>query len=30
VAIHTTGDFINRGLRITPGVFETIRKWAKR
>lgn len=30
VAIHTTGDFVNRGVRITPSVFETIRKWAKR
>lgn len=30
VAIHTTGDFINRGLRITRDVFDTIRGWAKR
>jgi glutamyl endopeptidase len=30
IAIHTTGDFINRGLRITPTVFEQIRAWAKR
>ncbi len=30
VAIHTTGDFVNRGLRITPTVFETIRRWADR
>jgi len=30
VAIHTTGDFINRGLRVTREVFETIRHWAKR
>ena len=30
VAIHTTGDFINRGLRITPQIFGTIRKWANR
>ncbi|MDF0584166.1 trypsin-like peptidase domain-containing protein [Bradyrhizobium yuanmingense] len=30
VAIHTTGDFVNRGLRITPQIFDAIRKWAKR
>ncbi|UVC19337.1 trypsin-like serine peptidase [Mesorhizobium onobrychidis] len=30
VAIHTTGDFVNRGLRITPAVFDRIRKWAQR
>jgi glutamyl endopeptidase len=30
IAIHTTGDFVNRGLRITPAVFERIRKWARR
>jgi len=30
VAIHTTGDFVNRGLRITPSIFEKIRVWAQR
>jgi glutamyl endopeptidase len=30
VAIHTTGDFVNRGLRITPPIFEQIRRWANR
>jgi glutamyl endopeptidase len=30
IAIHTTGDFVNRGLRITRTVFETIREWAGR
>ncbi len=30
IAIHTTGDFVNRGLRITAEVFATIRKWAGR
>ncbi len=30
IAIHTTGDFVNRGLRITPDVFKTIKRWAGR
>jgi glutamyl endopeptidase len=30
VAIHTTGDFVNRGLRITPTVFRQICQWADR
>jgi glutamyl endopeptidase len=30
IAIHTTGDFVNRGLRITQDVFKTIRRWAER
>jgi glutamyl endopeptidase len=30
VAIHTTGDFINRGVRVTREVFRLIRKWAQR
>ncbi len=30
IAIHTMGDFVNRGLRITPSVFRTIREWAGR
>jgi glutamyl endopeptidase len=30
IAVHTTGDFVNRGLRITPEVFQTIREWAER
>lgn len=30
VAIYTTGDFVNRGLRLTPQSFDAIRKWAKR
>lgn len=29
VAIHTTGNFINRGVRITEEVYETIVAWAK-
>jgi V8-like Glu-specific endopeptidase len=30
IAIHTTGDFINRGLRITEKVFTVIKKWTRR
>jgi V8-like Glu-specific endopeptidase len=30
IAIHTTGDFVNRGLRITQDVFRTIKGWAER
>jgi glutamyl endopeptidase len=30
IAIHTTGDFINRGLRITEKVFTMIKKWTRR
>ncbi|MGK9230957.1 trypsin-like peptidase domain-containing protein [Inquilinus limosus] len=30
IGIHTTGDFVNRGLRITPAIFQTLRRWAKR
>ena len=30
IAIYTTGDFMNRGLRITPAIFHTIRTWAGR
>ena len=30
VAIHTIGDFVNRGLRITKSVFEQIQTWAER
>jgi V8-like Glu-specific endopeptidase len=30
IAIHTTGDFVNRGLRITRDVFTTIKKWTGR
>lgn len=30
IAIHTTGDFVNRGLRITREVFATIKKWTGR
>jgi glutamyl endopeptidase len=30
IAIHTTGDFVNRGLRITPAVFKQICQWAER
>ena len=28
VAIHTTGDFMNRGLRITPEIFDVLKSWA--
>ena len=30
IAVHTTGDFINRGLRITRDVFSTLKKWTGR
>jgi glutamyl endopeptidase len=30
IAVHTTGDYVNRGLRITEEVFETIKKWTGR
>jgi len=30
VAIHTLGDFVNRGLKITPEIFDQIRAWAGR
>jgi glutamyl endopeptidase len=30
IAVHTTGDFVNRGLRITEEVFETIKAWTGR
>jgi glutamyl endopeptidase len=30
IAVHTTGDFFNRGLRITEEVFSTIKEWVKR
>lgn len=30
IAVHTTGDFVNRGLRITEEVFATIKRWAGR
>ncbi len=30
IAVHTTGDFVNRGLRITKEVFETIKNWTGR
>ena len=30
IAIHTTGDFVNRGLRITEDVFATLKDWAQR
>jgi V8-like Glu-specific endopeptidase len=30
IAIHTTGDFVNRGLRITREVFDQICEWAQR
>lgn len=29
VAIHTTGDFINHGIRITAEVFDQIDAWLK-
>jgi V8-like Glu-specific endopeptidase len=29
VAIHTTGNFINRGVRITAEVFDQITDWLK-
>ena len=30
IAVHTTGDFVNRGLRITQDVFKTIKEWVGR
>ena len=30
IAIHTTGDFVNWGLRITEAVFEQICEWSGR
>jgi glutamyl endopeptidase len=30
IAVHTTGDFVNRGLRITEEVFATIKRWTGR
>ena len=30
VAIHTTGNFVNRGLRITRRIFDQLSSWAKR
>jgi len=30
IAVHTTGDFVNRGLRITEEVFATIKGWVGR
>jgi glutamyl endopeptidase len=30
IAVHTTGDFVNRGLRITEEVFRTIKGWVGR
>jgi glutamyl endopeptidase len=30
IAVHTTGDFVNRGLRITEEVFATIKRWVGR
>lgn len=30
IAVHTTGDYVNRGLRITAEVFGTIKRWAAR
>jgi glutamyl endopeptidase len=29
VAIHTTGNFINRGVRITADVYDLILEWLK-
>ena len=29
VAIHTTGNFINRGVRITAEVYDQILQWTK-
>lgn len=29
IAVHTTGDFVNRGLRITREVFAQVREWAE-
>jgi V8-like Glu-specific endopeptidase len=30
IAVHTTGDFVNRGVRITERVFKRIKDWAER
>jgi glutamyl endopeptidase len=30
IAVHTTGDFVNRGLRITKEVFATVKGWVGR
>jgi len=30
IAIHTTGDFFNRGVLITGKVFDDIKRWANR
>lgn len=30
IAIHTTGDFVNRGLRITPEIFAVMKGWTGR
>ena len=30
VGIHTTGDFVNRGLKITDEIFDTVKNWAGR
>jgi len=29
VAIHTTGNFINRGVRVTAEVYDKILEWMK-
>jgi V8-like Glu-specific endopeptidase len=30
IGIHTTGDFVNRGLKVTDKIFDTIKGWAGR
>lgn len=30
IAVHTTGDFVNRGLRITREIFAQIKEWTGR
>ncbi|WP_041801992.1 trypsin-like serine peptidase [Rhodopseudomonas palustris] len=30
IAVHTTGDFVNRGLRITPEIFTNLKQWTGR
>ena len=30
IAIHTTGDFFNRGVLISGQIFDDIKRWAKR
>jgi V8-like Glu-specific endopeptidase len=30
IAVHTTGDFVNRGLRITREIFSTLKQWTER